>query len=80
LSTQISASSRSKRNSKEPVLFEGGDITSKTAKTITKMSHQFNRANAIKDASLKDPLEAVVNITKEGGTSTFFQLTLIQLC
>jgi hypothetical protein len=83
LSTQMSTSSPSQRNSKAPS--EGGDITSKTAPARTKPATaqhkaaaprktcQSSRPNATKDAP-----EAVVGSTK-AGTSTFFLLTLIQV-
>jgi hypothetical protein len=69
----MSTSSRSKHNSKVPELLKGGDITSKTA---LQNIHQSNRPNT----TFKDPPEAVVSTTTEAGTSTFFLLTLIQLC
>src|SRR5271170_5988756 len=46
LSSQMSASSRSKRNSKAQVLFEGGDITSKTAKSSTELATRRRKAAA----------------------------------
>src|SRR5277367_2621246 len=78
----MSASSRSKRNSKAPVIFEGGTITSKTVKASTELATTPREAAAPRktgraDATSEAP-EAVVNTTK-AGTSTFFLLTLIQL-
>src|SRR5271170_3776244 len=82
LSTQMSASSRSKRNSKAPVLFEGGDIIlQRPAQNLP-----------LRDAKLLlrkrpiNPVELMRPNMRWGscqyhkpGTSTFFLLTLIQL-